>query len=234
MADKIELTILMPCLNERESLAYCIKEAQGYIKRSGIVAEILVADNGSVDGSRRIALRHGARVVDVARRGYGSAVIGGIRAARGRYVILGDCDGSYDFSDLDPLLQRLRTGYALVMGNRFTGKMETGAMPFWHRYFGVPLLSWLGRRCYHVPIGDFHCGLRGFDRQKALALALRCGGMEFATELVGRFARAGEPVCEVPVPLRRDKRRLGRSHLRTLADGWRHMRLLLFEWRKRQ
>lgn len=223
---EVELTVLMPCLNESESIAFCIGEAKEYIKRTGIQAEILIADNGSTDNSREIAAHCGARVVTVSQKGYGNALIGGIRASNGRYIIMGDCDGSYDFSDLDPLLQKLREGYSLVVGNRYLGGIGKGAMPFWHRYAGVPVLSWLGRWRYKVKIGDFHCGLRGFDREKALSLGLSCSGMEFATEVIGRFAEEGEPVCEVPAVLRCD-RRSGPSHLRTCRDGWRHLRFIL-------
>lgn len=221
-----EVTILMPCLNEGKSLAFCIGEAQTFIREMDIEAEILVADNGSADGSREIAKKCGARVINVTKRGYGSAVRAGIRAAHGKYVILGDCDGSYDFFDAGLILGQLRRGCALVVGNRFRGGMEKGAMPFLHRYVGNPLLSALGRRRYRVSIGDFHCGLRGFERQTAVGLGCRCRGMEFATEQIGRFARAGERVCEVPVTLRRD-RRDGRSHLRPIRDGFRHLALLL-------
>lgn len=221
-----EVTILMPCLNESESLAFCIREAQAFIREMNIAAEILVADNGSTDGSREIAEKCGVRVTDVAKRGYGSAVTAGIRAAHGKYVILGDCDGSYDFFDAEQMLKQLRGGYALVIGNRFCGGIEKGAMPFLHRYVGIPLLSALGRRRYGVCIGDFHCGLRGFERETAVELGCKCSGMEFATELVGRFAGAGERICEVPVTLRCD-RRSGRSHLRTFRDGFRHLALLL-------
>lgn len=232
-----EFTILMPCLNEKKSLAFCISEAQSFIRRTGAAAEILVADNGSTDGSRRIAWACGARVVRVKKRGYGSAVTAGIRAACGNYVILSDCDGSYNFSDAGRILKALRGGAALVVGNRFRGGIEKGAMPFLHRYVGVPLLSALGRRCYGVPIGDFHCGLRGFDRRKTLRLGLTCSGMEFATELIGRFAGTGERICEVPVTLRCDQRG-GRSHLRTFRDGFRHLVLLLsdskFFWKIRR
>lgn len=224
----MKITILMPCLNESGSLAFCIGEARAFIREMKINAEILVADNGSTDGSREIAKKCGARVINVAKRGYGCAVSAGIRAAYGKYVILGDCDGSYDFFDAGSILRQLRRGYALVIGNRFSGGMEEGAMPFLNRYVGNPLLSALGRRRYRVPVGDFHCGLRGFDRETAVRLGCKCSGMEFATEMVGRFAVAGERICEVPVTLRRD-RRDGRSHLRPFRDGFRHL-ALLFGW----
>lgn len=224
--NEIELTILMPCLNESQSLAFCIQEAKQYIQESGVSAEILIADNGSTDASRKIASDCGARVELIAEKGYGNALMGGIQAAQGKYIIMGDCDGSYDFSQADDFLQKLRAGFSLVVGNRYLGGIEKHAMPFLHRRIGVPFLSMLGRWRYKVSIGDFHCGLRAFHRQKALSLNLQCGGMEFATEIIGRFANAGEPICEIPTVLRCD-RRGGHSHLRTIPDGWRHLRLLL-------
>lgn len=224
--NEIELTILMPCLNESKSLSFCIKEAQRYIHTSGVSAEILIADNNSTDGSREIAADCGAHVVVISERGYGNALMGGIQAAQGKYVLIGDCDGSYDFSQADEFLQKLRAGSSLVVGNRYLGGIEKHAMPFLHRWVGVPLLSMLGRWRYKVKIGDFHCGLRAFHRQTALALGLQCGGMEFATEIIGKFADAGEPICEIPTVLRCDKRG-GHSHLKTIPDGWRHLRLIL-------
>lgn len=223
---EIELTILMPCLNESRSLAWCIKEGQTYVRTNGISAEIVVADNGSTDGSPRIARECGARVVRVSQKGYGNALIAGIRESQGKYIIMGDCDGSYDFSQCGFILEKLREGYGLVVGNRYQGGIEKGAMPFLHRYLGVPLLSLMGRWRYQVEIGDFHCGIRGFDREKALKLKLRCGGMEFATEIIGKFAKSGEKIGQVPVRLRRDLRD-GPSHLRAIPDGWRHVRLML-------
>ncbi|MDB5461363.1 MAG: dolichol-p-glucose synthetase, partial [Caulobacteraceae bacterium] len=157
----IELTILMPCLNEAETLAVCIDKARGFLERSGILGEVLIADNGSTDGSQLIAEDHGARVVAIPERGYGAALIGGIAAARGRFVIMGDADDSYDFENLDQMVERLRGGDDLVMGNRFRGGIKKGAMPFLHRYLGNPVLSFLGRLLFRIPVGDFHCGLRG-------------------------------------------------------------------------
>ena len=219
-----EFTILMPCLNEAESLAFCIGEARTAIERLALDAEILIADNGSADGSPEIARTCGARVVTVAEKGYGSAVLGGIRAAGGRYILMGDADGSYDFSRPDLFVDALRAGNALVVGNRFLGGIENGAMPRSHR-IGVPLLSALARARFHAPVGDFHCGLRGFERQRALELNLRCPGMEFATEMIAKFAESGARVCEVPTVLRRD-RRGRRGHLRTVRDGFRHLRYI--------
>lgn len=221
-----EITILMPCLNEAESLPFCIGEAQRFLAQSGLRGEVLIADNGSTDDSCRIALEMGARVVHVAERGYGSAIMGGVRAANGRFIVMGDSDGSYDFANLSPFVQKLGEGYALVMGDRFAGGIKKGAMPASHRLLGVPLLSWLGRRVYRVDVRDFHCGLRAFDRRQALALDMPWTGMEFATGMIGAFARSGARIGQLPTPLGRSLRK-GPGHLRTLRDGWRHLRLML-------
>ena len=221
-----ELTVLMPCLNEAETLAICIKKAQGYMARRGITGEVLIADNGSTDGSRAIAEGLGARVVAVAEKGYGSALLGGIEAAKGRYVIQGDADDSYDFSDLDNFIEKLREGYTLVMGNRFKGGIKPGAMPPLHRYLGNPVLTGFGRLFFKSPVGDFHCGLRGFDRQAVQSLGLTSSGMEFASEMVVKATLQGLKIAEVPTTLSPD----GRSrapHLRSWRDGWRHLRFLL-------
>ena len=224
--EAIELSIVMPCLNEAETLAVCIDKANGYLERSGVVGEVIVADNGSTDGSQDIARAHGARVVDVPAKGYGSALLGGIEAARGAYVVMGDADDSYDFSKLDPFVERLRAGDELVMGNRFKGGIAEGAMPPLHKYLGNPVLSWIGRVLFRSPIGDFHCGLRGFNRQSILNLHLQTTGMEFASEVVVKSTLGGLRVSEVPTTLDKD----GRSrppHLRSWRDGWRHLRFLL-------
>lgn len=226
----MELTILMPCLNESASVAFCIQEASSYLKSRRITGEVLIADNGSSDGSRELALDAGARVITVPEKGYGNAVRFGIHAAKGRYIIIGDCDGSYDFSNLDPILEKLRQGWHLVIGNRFSGGISRGAMPFSHRYCGVPMLSWLGRCRYKVNISDFHCGLRGIARSAALETEFQCTGMEFATEMIGRFADAGFKIAQVPVYLRKDLRQHS-GHLRTIPDGMRHLLLILF-WKK--
>lgn len=220
-----EFTVLMPCLNEAGSLAFCISEARGFMESRGLSAEILVADNGSCDGSREVALQNGARVVTVEERGYGSALLGGISAAKGRFIIMGDADGSYDFGSLERFTEALRGGYALVVGNRFRGGIEKGAMPPLHR-LGAPALSLLARWRYRSPVKDFHCGLRAFEREKALMLGLNCKGMEFATEIIAAFSKSGEKICEVPTRLRRDKRG-GRSHIRTFRDGFRHLKFIL-------
>ena len=224
--DTIELSIVMPCLNEAETLAVCVDKAQGYLDRSGVVGEVVVADNGSTDGSQDIARAHGARVIDVPAKGYGSALMGGIEAARGTYVIMGDADDSYDFSTLDAFVERLRAGDELVMGNRFKGGIADGAMPPLHKYLGNPVLSWIGRVLFRSPIGDFHCGLRGFNRRSMLNLHLQTTGMEFASEVVVKSTLGGLRVSEVPTTLHKD----GRSrppHLRSWRDGWRHLRFLL-------
>jgi glycosyltransferase involved in cell wall biosynthesis len=216
----------MPCLNEAATVAACVAKARRFLERSGIQGEVLVADNGSTDGSQAAAREGGARVVEVAERGYGAALAGGIAAARGRYVIMGDADGSYDFARLEGFVERLREGHRLVMGNRFRGGIEAGAMPPLHRYFGNPLLSFVGRLLFRTGVGDFHCGLRGFDRDAVMSLDLRTRGMEFASELVVKAALAGWRIAEVPTVLHRDGR--GRaSHLRSWRDGWRHLRFLL-------
>jgi hypothetical protein len=222
----VELTILMPCLNEAETIAACIDKAHGFLARSGVAGEILIADNGSSDGSVEYALARGARVIAVTERGYGAALRAGIAAARGRYVIMGDADDSYDFSRLELFLTRLREGSDLVMGNRFAGGIAPGAMPFLHRYLGNPVLSRIGRMFFRSGIRDFHCGLRGVRRDAILALDLRTSGMEFASEMVVRAALNRLAIAEVPTTLAVD----GRSrppHLRTWSDGWRHLRFLL-------
>lgn len=224
--DNIELTILMPCLNEEKTIGECIKEAQKYIDESRINAEILIADNGSADASVNIAQQLGARVVSIKEKGYGNALIGGIKAARGRYIIMGDCDMSYDFYHLDGFVEKLREGNVLVMGDRFAGGIEKGAMPFSHRYIGVPFLSWLGRIKYKTMVRDFHCGLRGFNRMKALKLGLKCGGMEFATEIIGKFAMSGGRIAQIPTVLRKDKREHA-PHLNTIRDGMRHLKYII-------
>ena len=221
-----ELTILMPCLDEAETLAVCIDKAQAYLRRANIEGEVLIADNGSTDGSQDIARAHGARVVDVAQKGYGAALIAGIEAAKGRFVIMGDSDDSYDFSNLDPFVAELRGGSELVMGNRFRGGIARQAMPPLHRYLGNPVLSFVGRLLYRAPVGDFHCGLRGFDRAAIRGLGLSAPGMEFASEMVIKATLTGLRVTEVPTTLSPD----GRSrppHLRSWRDGWLHLKLLL-------
>jgi glycosyltransferase involved in cell wall biosynthesis len=225
-AAAIELTILIPCLNEAETVGMVVGKAQKYLKRAGVAGEVLVADNGSTDGSQEIARQAGARIVDVPARGYGAALLGGVAAARGRYVIMGDADDSYDFEGLDGFVARLRAGDDLVMGNRFKGGIKPGAMPPLHRYLGNPVLSFLGRLFFNVPIGDFHCGLRGFSKAAIDQLGLKATGMEFASEMVVKASLRKLKITEVPTTLSPD----GRSrapHLKTWRDGWRHLRFLL-------
>lgn len=225
-APAVELTILMPCLNEARTVATCVGAARAFMQHAGIVGEVLVADNGSVDGSQDLAHQAGARVIHVARRGYGAALLAGVEAARGRYVIMGDADDSYDFSTLQGFVDSLRGGTELVMGNRFRGGISPGAMPPLHRYLGNPVLSFVGRLFFRADIGDFHCGLRGFPRAAIQSLGLVSPGMEFASEMVAKAALAGLKIEEVPTTLRPDGR--GRPpHLRTWRDGWRHLRFLL-------
>jgi glycosyltransferase involved in cell wall biosynthesis len=216
----------MPCLNEAETLPRCIEKARRSLDELGVEGEIVVADNGSIDGSDELAASMGAQVVRVEAKGYGNALMGGIAAARGRYVIMGDADDSYDFTNLGPFLEKLRQGYALVMGNRFKGGVKPGAMPALHRYLGNPMLTMIGRLFFRSRCGDFHCGLRGFERDAIINLDLRTTGMEFASEMVVKATLHSLSITEVPTVLSPD----GRSrppHLRSWRDGWRHLRFLL-------
>lgn len=224
--ENLELSIVMPCLNEAETLATCIRKAQSFLSGAGIAGEVVIADNGSTDGSPGIATSLGARVVSVEAKGYGSALRGGIEAARGRFVIMGDADDSYDFAALTPFVERLRAGDQLVMGNRFRGGIAPGAMPPLHRYLGNPVLTSIGRLFFGSPCGDFHCGLRGFEREAILGLELRTTGMEFASEMVVRATLDELRIVEVPTTLSKDGRNRP-PHLRSWRDGWRHLRFLL-------
>ena|SRR5437762_926299 len=222
----LELSILMPCLNEAETVVRCVRKARSFLERTGIEGEVLVADNGSSDGSPELAHDAGARVVRVAQKGYGSALLAGIRMAHGRFVIMGDADDSYDFSRLDSFVDSLRAGNTLVVGHRFRGGIRPGAMSFLHRFLGNPVLSFVGRLFFSSRIGDFHCGLRGVDRGAALRLGLSAPGMEFASEMIVKATLAGWRIAEVPTVLSP----AGRSrppHLRSWRDGWRHLRFLL-------
>ncbi|OQB95149.1 MAG: Undecaprenyl-phosphate mannosyltransferase [Verrucomicrobia bacterium ADurb.Bin122] len=222
----IELTLVMPCLNEAQTLGSCIDEALAAFAQSGIRGEVVIADNGSTDGSQAIATAHGARLVPVTARGYGNALRGGIEAARGRYIVMGDADASYDFAHLPRFIEPLRAGAELVMGNRFLGGVQPGAMPWKNRYIGNPVLSLMGRVLFRTPIGDFHCGLRGFSAEAYRRMDLRTTGMEFASEMVIKASLLGLRVVEVPTVLRPDGR--GRPpHLRPWRDGWRHLRFML-------
>ena len=222
----LEVSIVMPCLNEAETLGICIEKAQSYLTQHNISGEIVVADNGSTDGSIEIAKQMNARVIRVKAKGYGSALMSGIAAARGKYVIMGDSDDSYDFTNLTPFIEKLREGYELVMGNRFKGGIKPGAMPPLHKYLGNPVLTAIGRLLFSSPCGDFHCGLRAFNRDAIAKFNLRTTGMEFASEMVVKATLNKLRITEVPTTLSPD----GRSrppHLRSWRDGWRHLRFLL-------
>lgn len=222
----LELTVVMPCLNEAETLAICVDKAMAALRENNIAGEVVVADNGSTDGSQQIAIDHGARVVNVPIRGYGAALNAGILAAQGKYVLMADADDSYNFAHIPRFLEQLRNGADLVMGNRFAGGIGPGAMPPLHKYLGNPVLSWMGRTLFHTPVGDFHCGIRAFSKSAYESLALRTTGMEFASEMVVKASLQKQKIVEVPTNLKKD----GRSrppHLKTWRDGWRHFRFLL-------
>lgn len=225
-ADSVELTILMPCLNESETLETCIRKAQTFLAEENIRGEIVVSDNGSTDGSQEIARRCGARVVDVPVRGYGAALIYGSADARGKYIIMGDSDDSYDFASLRPFVEKLREGHELVMGNRLTGGIAPGAMPWKNRWIGTPALSAIGRIFFRSPVGDFNCGLRGFSAEAFRRMDLRTTGMEFASEMIVKATLLKLRITEVPTRLSPDGRRR-EPHLRPWRDGWRHLRFML-------
>jgi len=222
----VELTILMPCLNEEETIGICIDKALKFIKKNNINGEVLIADNGSTDNSVKIAKSLGARVIKVKEKGYGSALIEGTKNAYGKYVIMGDSDDSYDFLHLEEFIKKLRKGYDLVMGDRFKGGIEKGAMPFSHRYIGNPILSFIGRIFFHSQIRDFHCGLRGYNKEKILSLNLNCSGMEYASEMVVKSELNNLKITQVPTTLKKDGR-TRKPHLKTFSDGWRHLNFLL-------
>ena len=224
--DNIELSVVMPCLNESATVGACVKKALGAMEQLGIRGEVIVADNGSTDGSQRIAAEHGAKVVPIQIKGYGSALHGGIEAARGQFILMGDADESYDFTQLGGFVSKLREGYDLVMGNRFQGGILPGAMPPLHRYLGNPVLTGIGRLFFKSPVGDFHCGLRAFRKDAIERLELRTLGMEFASEMVVKATAFGLRITEIPTTLSPDRRDRA-PHLRTWRDGWRHLRFLL-------
>ena len=222
----LAISIVMPCLNEAETLAVCIRKALAAITASGVSGEIIIADNGSTDGSLQIAADEGARIINVPIRGYGAALFAGFEAAHGKYILMADADDSYDFSHLPRFLAALDAGADLVVGNRFQGGIKPGAMPLLHRYLGNPVLSYLGRLLFRIPVGDFHCGIRAFRKDAFLRMNLRTTGMEFASEMIVKSSLLGQKITEVPTTLSPD----GRSrapHLRTWRDGWRHLRFLL-------
>jgi glycosyltransferase involved in cell wall biosynthesis len=221
-----EVSVVIPCLNEADTLATCIEKATRAFRSHNIHGEIIVADNGSTDGSQEIALRMGVRLVHVQAKGYGNALMGGISQAKADFIIMGDGDDSYDFTAIMPFIEKLREGYDLVIGNRFLGGIKAGAMPFLHRYLGNPVLSGIGRLFFHSPVGDFHCGMRGFTKSAYERMDLQTTGMEFASEMVVKASLLGLRIAEVPTTLSPD----GRSrppHLRTWRDGWRHLRFML-------
>jgi glycosyltransferase involved in cell wall biosynthesis len=234
--DSILISVVMPCLNESRTLAACITEARAgcqaaLISRSALAHgslhyEILIADNGSTDGSQSIAIANGARVIPVEQKGYGSALLGGFAAAQGKYIVMGDSDSSYDFGDIPKLIAKLEEGNELVVGNRFAGGIQPGAMPWHHRYIGNPILSGLGRLLYRTPCRDWHCGLRAFEREKFISLNVNCSGMEFASEMIIRASGSGLRVTEIGTTLKPDGRDRP-PHLNSIRDGWRHLSVLL-------
>jgi glycosyltransferase involved in cell wall biosynthesis len=223
---KTELSIVMPCLNEAETLAICITKAQSFLDINAIEGEVVIADNGSTDGSIAIAKSLNAKVVNAEQKGYGSALKAGIEAANGTYIIMGDADDSYDFNTLMPYVTELRNDKDLVMGNRFKGGIEKGAMPFLHKYLGNPVLSFIGRLFFKIDIGDFHCGLRGFSKSAYNKMNLKTSGMEFASEMVVKSKLNNLSIAEVPTKLHKDGRTRA-PHLKTWSDGWRHLRFLM-------
>ncbi|WP_040278861.1 glycosyltransferase family 2 protein [Psychroserpens damuponensis] len=225
MESNIELSVVMPCLNEEETLAICITKAQGFLSSNNISGEIIIADNGSTDSSIAIANSLNATVIHVKEKGYGNALKGGITAAQGKYIIMADADDSYDFEQLMPFLEKLREGFDLVMGNRFKGGIKKGAMPFLHRYLGNPVLSFIGRLFFKIKIGDFHCGLRGFSKEAFKTMKLKTTGMEFASEMIVKSKLNNLSITEVPTVLHKDGRTRP-PHLNTWPDGWRHLRFL--------
>lgn len=228
--DEFDISVVMPCLDEEGAVAHCVSDAIGWIRAAGLRGEVIVVDNGSVDRSAEIAAQAGARVVGEAERGYGNAVRRGFREARGKYLVMGDCDGTYDFGHLGPLVGPLDGGYDLVVGNRLTDQLAPGAMPWTHRFIGTPVLSWLLRVLFRAQVTDSQCGLRSIRRESAERLDLRAPGMEFASEMILKAVRHGLRITEVPVPY---GVRTGESKLSPLRDGWRHLRYLLVAGRPR-
>ncbi len=223
---KIEVSVVLPCLNEELTLGVCIKKAAASLKAGGVRGEIIVADNGSIDRSIEIAKALGARIIPVENKGYGAALRGGFAAAQGKYIIMADADDSYDLENLMPFIEKLREGYDLVIGNRFKGGIKKGAMPWHHRYIGNPVLSFIGKLFFKTPANDFHCGLRGFTKEAFQKMNLQTKGMELASEIVIKSSILNMRVCEVPTTLSPDGRDRP-PHLRSFRDGWRHLRFLL-------
>jgi hypothetical protein len=226
LSDSVEVSVVIPCLNEANSLAFCVDKAVNAFRAAGLCGEVVVADNGSTDGSIQIAEEHGARVIRVAERGYGAALRAGIAGARGSFIIMGDADDSYDFADVPRFVEKLREGNDIVMGNRFRGEIKPGAMPPLHKYFGNPGLTALLNTLFHTHIGDGYCGMRGFTRSLYDRLDLRSSGMEFALEMIIKSGQIGARIAEIPIILWPDKR--GRApHLQSFRDGWRSLRFML-------
>lgn len=223
--EEIEVTILMPCLNEENTIETCIRKAQMFLSENNVKGEILIADNGSTDSSKLIAKQSGTRVVEVPKQGYGSALINGSKQAKGKYTIMGDCDDSYNFLEIMPILEQLREGAELVIGNRYKGKMQKGAMKFLHRVIGTPLISALGKMKYKIKVNDFNCGLRGYETKKINSLGCKCEGMEYATEMLIKAKKHNLKIVEIPINFYKDGRNR-QPHLRTFQDGIRHMRLI--------
>ena len=224
--EPVELSIVLPCLNEERTVGTCVARAKSFLATHNVKGEVIVADNGSTDRSIEIARSHGARVVCVEDKGYGNALKGGFETAQGRFIIMADADESYDLASLMPFVERLREGYELVMGNRFKGGIQKGAMPWHHRYIGNPILSFMGQLFFKTPAKDFHCGLRGFTKEAIRKMDLQTTGMELASEIVIKASMLDLRVCEVPTTLSRDGRDRP-PHLRSFRDGWRHLRFLL-------
>lgn len=224
--ENVELTILMPCLNEAKTVEICIKKAKQFLSENNINGEILIADNGSDDNSKEVALQNGAKVVDVARRGYGSALINGSKNAKGKYTVMGDSDDSYNFLELKPIWDKLQEGNDLVVGNRYKGKMEKGAMKFMHRFVGTPIISFLARSKYRLNIGDFNCGLRGYDTEKINNLGCVADGMDYASEMIIKAKKAELKIVEVPINFYKDGRGAP-SHLNPIRDGIKHLKRII-------
>lgn len=223
--EQIELTILIPCLNEEKTIGTCIKKAKKFLIDNNVEGEILIADNGSTDKSKEISQELGARIIDVQEKGYGNTLRKGSKTAKGKFTIMGDADDSYNFLEVMPILEKLRDGYDFVIGNRYKGKIEKGAMKFSHKYIGTPIISFIGRAKYKVKIGDFNCGLRGYNTEKINNLNCKCGGMEYATEMIIRAKMKNLKIIEIPINFYKDGRD-NSSHLKTIEDGIRHLKIL--------
>ncbi len=226
MASPVDVSVVIPCLNEAGTVGDCVEKAVKGLDAAGVTGEVIVADNGSTDGSVDVARAKGARIVPVSTKGYGYALRTGIEAARGEFIIMGDADDTYDFSEIPRFVQSWRDGYDVVMGNRFGGDIRPGAMPWTHRYIGNPVLSAILRVLFHTPIHDAHCGMRGFTADVYRRMDVRTTGMEFASELVIKAAKVGCNIIEIPITLWPDRRDRP-PHLRSVPDGWRHLRFML-------